>query len=481
MPLNILFIVSDQHNPRFTGYEGHPCIETPNLDALAARGVRFANAYCQNPICVPSRYSMLSGLCSRDIGVYDNHHVPRSDLPSFARLLSEHGYRTCLIGKAHFTGPDQFWGYQERPYGDLVGLGHQPDPYRGAHPALEGVNGIGHHPAGGCFKLAGPSGIPELQIAENIINHEAVKWLQIHRETCRERPFLLSVHYPRPHFPFAPPKRWFDRYAGRVHCPLSKREDFADRPRYHRGCWELYQGYGATQEDVDRGLAGYAGNVSFVDECIGRLLDSVEHLGFAEDTIVIYSADHGEMAGAHGLWHKQLFYEESVRVPLIFAGPGVECGGVREDVVGLIDLFPTLCDLAGVTIPDHCAGVSLKPLLPGPAKLSDRTIFSEINWQPGRLPAGAMLRRGRWKYVWYTDESEELYDLEADPNENANIVCRAELQCLRKEFQRELLAFWRHEEMEKRVASVQRWRNKGAHPVAMQWRLPDGSWTDAWP
>jgi len=481
MPPNILFIFSDQHSPRFTGYEGHPWIETPNLDALAARGTRFTNAYCQNPICVPSRYSMLSGLFSRDICIYNNSSVPRRDLPSFARHLSEHRYRTCLLGKAHFTGSDQFRGYEERPYGDLVGLGHQADPYRGARPDLEGVNGVGHHPGGGCFKLAGPSGIPELQIAENVINHEAVKWLQVHRETRRDQPFLLSVHYPRPHFPFVPPRRWSDRYDGRVHCPLSTREDFSDRPKYHLASWEIYQGYGATQEDLDRGLAGYAGNVSFVDECIGRLLDSVEHLGFAHDTVAIYSADHGEMAGAHGLWHKQLFYEESARVPLIFAGAGVETGGVRSDLVGLIDIFPTLCDLASAPIPDHCTGVSLKALLAGSVELDERTMFSEINWQPGRLPAGCMLRRGRWKYIWYTDEGEELYDLEADPHEDENVIHRPDLAHLHERLRRDLRSFWKPEELEKRIASVGRWRSKGAHPVAMQWCLPDGSWVDAWP
>lgn len=479
---NIIFILSDQHNPKFTGYEGHDAIKTPALDRLASEGVRFSNAYTPNPICVPARYCLLSGLYSRDTRVYKNADVPVADLPSFSRLLSEHGWKTCLVGKAHYTGDDQFRGYEERPYGDFLGVGHQSDPYRGADPELQGPGGGGNHPIGGGFKLAGPSGIPEFQLTENIITHEAVKFLQIHREAERERPFCLSVHYPRPHFPYQPPERWFRHYRewarGRLH-PRS-REEMAGRHPIDQTHWEHYLGYGASQDDLDRTLAGYAGNVSYMDECIGQLLKSIDHLGYAEDTYVIYSSDHGEMAGAHDLWHKQMFYEESARIPFIVRGPGVAKEARCRSLVSLVDLFPTFCDLAGVAIPGHCAGESLVPFLREPSQVrKERSVFSEIAWRPGH--EGAMVRKGPWKYCRYLEGEPVLFNLEQDENESVNLAGDEEYERVREELDDLLLEFWKPDELETRRNSLPQVRNKGAHPVAMQYCLADGTWVDAWP
>lgn len=478
---NILFIFSDQHSSKFTGYAGHPFVRTPNLDTLAQRGVRFENTYTPNPICVPARYCMLSGLYARDTCVYNNSDVPAAGLPSFARYLGENGWRTCLIGKAHFTGEDQYRGYAERPYGDFLGIGHQTDPYRGADPELEGPGGCGNHPVGGSWKLAGPSGIPEFQTAEHIVTHEAVKWLQIHRSTDRNTPFLLSVHYPKPHFPWQPPARWFEAYRdvtrGVVRAPTA--DEMKDRLPAHRKAWEVYQGYGPTQDEVDRTLAGYCGNVSYMDECLGHLLASVEHLGYGDDTLIVYSTDHGEMAGAHGLWHKQLFYEESARVPLIFAGPGAVRGETRDQLSSLIDLFPTFCDIAGLPTPDHCVGRSLHPLLERSGEWPERTVFSDIAW--GQWD-GCMARRGPWKYCWYPIGGEELYDLSADPNEDRNLEGEPRVADIQAELKHELMDFWRPEELEARKKSLPRVRGKGnAHDVALQHCLPDGTWADAWP
>lgn len=481
-PSNILFIFSDQHNPKFTGYEGHDFISTPNLDWLVQQGVCFTNAYTSNPICVPARYSMLSGLYCKDICVYDNGTVPAPDMPSFARHFSEAGWRTCLIGKAHFTGNDQFRGYQERPYGDFLGIGHQTDPYRGANPELEGTGGCGNHPVGGSFKLAGPSGIPEFLTAENIITHEAVKWLQVHRAAHQDKPFLLSVQYPKPHFPYQPPVRWFERYKecvkGRAH--ILTEEEIRGRLPVHQEHWKHYLGYGPAQDEMDRALAGYAGNVSYMDENIGRLLDSVKHLGYMDNTVIIYSSDHGEMAGAHGLWHKQMFYEESARIPLIFAGPGIGRSEKRHNVVSLIDIFPTLCALAGFPIPNHCAGKSLVPFLSMPGDLdNNRMIFSEIAWRPECQ--GAMARYGPWKYCWYIDGTDELYNLEKDPGEINNRVNDTNIADIRDKLQKSLLEFWQPGNLKQRLQALPKVLGKGEYAVAMQYCLPGGAWVDAWP
>ena len=479
---NIIFILSDQHNPRFTGYEGHEAVKTPALNRLASESVNFSHAYTPNPICVPARYCLISGLYSRDTCVYKNGDVPREDLPSFARLLSENGWKTCLVGKAHFTGDDQFRGYQERPYGDIRGNGHQSDPYRGADVALQGPGGGGNHPIGGGFKLAGPSGIPEFQLTENIITHEAVKFLQIHRERERERPFLLGVHYPRPHFPYQPPARWFEFYRewarGRLR-PVS-REEMQDRHAVDRMHWEHYLGYGASQDDLDRTLAGYTGNVSYMDECIGHLLESIDHLGYAEDTYVIYCSDHGEMAGAHDLWHKQMFYEESARVPFIVRGPGLSQGKQCRSLISLVDCFPTICDLAGIGIPDHCAGESLTSLLEDPSRMRDeRCVFSEIAWRDGH--EGAMVRKGAWKYCRFVEGEPVLFNLDENPEEMVNLAEVSEQSPVREELDAVLLEFWQPDKLEARRTALPQVPNKGAYPVAMQYGQPDGSWVDAWP
>ena len=346
---------------------------------------------------------------------------------------------------------------------------------------MEGINGVGHHPAGGTYKQAGPTGIPELQIAEHIITQESVKWLQIHRVRSGDTPFLLSVQYPKPHFPLRPPKRWFDFYeeTARGQIRLSTADDLHDRPPVHRLAWENYLAYGATQEEIDRALAAYAGNVSYVDECIGHMLESLDHLGFADDTLVIYSADHGEMAGAHGLWHKQLFYEESVRVPLIFAGPGVPEGETRSDLASLLDIYPTFCEVAGLPGPERAAGRSLIPVLRGEELPHDRTVFSEIAWQPDWQ--GCMIRRQHWKYCWYLDGAAELYNLEADPEENVNLAADDQHEVIRDDLHRRLVAFWQPDKQKERRESLDRLTsNKGVH-VAMQYCLGDGSWVDAWP
>ncbi len=479
---NIIFIFSDQHNPKFTGYEGHEFVLTPNLDRLAQQGIRFSNAYTSNPLCVPARYSMLSGQYCRDLCVYSNQSVPSVNVPSFAGYLSQNGWETALIGKAHFVGGEQFCGYKERAYGDFLGIAHQTDPYRGANKYLEGPGGGGNHPVGGAFKLAGPSGIPEFQTAENIITHEAVKWLQIHRSVNRENPFLLSVHYPKPHFPYQPPARWFEKYreAAKGRTKVYGEAEMSDSLPIHYKHWKHFMGYEAKQEELDRTLAGYAGNVSYMDECIGHLLDSIEHLGYMEDTVIIYSSDHGEMAGKHGLWHKQIFYEDSVRVPMIISGPGIERGKVRNNLISLVDMFPTLCDLAGLDIPDHCAGKSIVPLLNAPEDWSERMVFSETAWHPGI--AGCMVRQGPWKYCWYTDNTNELYNVEQDVNELHNLNTNPEYKDITNHLKKAVIEFFQPQNLEERLNALAKTHGKGnVHDVAMQYNLPDGSQVDAWP
>jgi choline-sulfatase len=185
------------------------------------------------------------------------------------------------------------------------------------------------------------------------------------------------------------------------------------------------------------------------------------------------------MAGAHGLWHKQLFYEESVRIPLIFRGPGIPEGEICDVLASLIDLYPTLCDAAGLPVPKHCAGMSLLPAMLGKANEEERAVFSEIAWRPeGR---GCMIRRGAWKYCRYMDGTEELYHLGEDPLEMNNLAALDSIKEMKADLCRVLLEFWQPDDLDRRINSRPKTPSKGAHRVAMQYCLADGTWVDAWP
>ena len=207
---NILFILSDQHRPQTTGCYGDSLVRTPHLDALAGRGALFNNAYCNNPLCAPSRASLITGMHSKDLGIYENQDVLEPMALTFPRILNAAGYRTCLIGKHHFNG-EQFHGFQDRPYGDFYGQAHQPDPRRA--PEL-GDAGLGHH-----VNNNGPTQIPLPLTQTEICVAEASKWIQVHAALSPNQPFCLCVNFDKPHFPIRPPASFLDHYRNKIKPP----------------------------------------------------------------------------------------------------------------------------------------------------------------------------------------------------------------------------------------------------------------------
>lgn len=499
---NFLFIMTDQHNPKVAGFAGDEVIDTPALDRLAAEGTVFENAYCQQPLCVPSRAAILTGKYCRNIGIYGNMDILPANSETFPRVLGRIGYSTCLVGKAHLNG-DQFQGYQQRPYGDLFGQAHQPDPRRLPENYDHGLGDIPFQ--------AGPSRIPLRLTQTEITTAEATKFLQAHVARHPDQPFLLSVHYDKPHFPINPPERLFRKYESAV--ALSEhwygehgddhlarltpfvRENFTDEGYYH-----------VDAEHHRRALAAYYGCVEWIDENIGQLLDVLDYLGLAENTVVIYTADHGEMASAHGAWQKMVFYEESARVPLVIRRPNFrEHPGSttrhgspprRGEPVGLIDLFPTICELAGAeaggSAPADLDGESLVPLLDGsvPRAFSRTDIFSESVLINKPNHAGCMVRRDRWKYVLYLDDVEELYDLESDPGETRNLAAARPDEAdtadaareIRDELRRAVEEFWEPAKQRARYDRTPRMpREKHFYEFSNQFILGDGSVVDARP
>ncbi|MDY0290136.1 MAG: sulfatase-like hydrolase/transferase [Sphaerochaeta sp.] len=445
---NVLFFVSDQHSSKFLGKNGVCWIDTPNLDRLAQEGVTFANTYCQNPLCVPSRASLLTGTYSKHVGLYENRHILQSNMETLPRVLSNHGYRTCLIGKSHFNG-EQFQGYQQRPYGDLLGQAHQAEYVR------KGGAGESEHGLEDLLENSGATSIPLPLTQTEIVVAESVKWLQRYADSSKESPFFLSVHFDKPHFPYRAPKALFDKYVGKVNLPKNNRYVTEEAVEFVRKAVEVNGGwehYGTDEAMHLHALAAYSACVEWVDDAVGRILDSLQYLGLSDDTIIIYSSDHGEMAGEKGAWQKTVFFDESAKVPLIMRWKdSFKAHGDKADLVGLIDMFPTICDLAGIPIPKKCDGVSLLPLLMGEAQSLDRDhIFSEsvVLKTPGH--AGCMMRSLRYKYNYYLVGKHELYDMEADPGEYTNLVDRQDHTEIAAEMKAAIEQFWNPEEQVQR-------------------------------
>lgn len=474
---NILFLLSDQHSPFFSGYAGHPVVKTPHLDRLARTGIVFDRAYCQSPLCCPSRASLLTGRYCRDLGIYDNQHILDSNGITFPRTLGTAGYRTCVIGKTHYNG-EQFQGYQERPYGDLYGQAHQPDPRRLPERGAAGLGGV--------IETAGPSGIPLPLTQTEICVAESAKWLQTHVASRGGQPFCLSVHFDKPHFPICPPAEYLRRYEGRVHLPdLPK--GFLDRETpFVRAAMRAFGICDPERHDRaahERALAAYCACIEWMDDAIGRVLATLDYLGLAENTLVVYSSDHGEMAGERGTWQKSVFYEASARIPLIMRFPPLTGSGGRCDAnpVGLIDMFPTFCELAGIATPQACAGISLLPLLRGETIARD-AIFSESVILHSPNDAGCMIRTGRWKYNTYLDGTDELYDLEADPGEWNNLATAPIHAAVRTELRKRVLAFWQPEQQLARYEARPRMaKQKHFYEFSNQFIMGNGAVVDARP
>ncbi|TVY11180.1 sulfatase family protein [Paenibacillus cremeus] len=468
---NILLLLSDQHSPHVLGRAGNALVRTPNLDRLAEEGMYFEQAYCQNPLCVPSRASLITGQYSRNVGIYDNKHILEANCATIPRVLGAQGYRTCLIGKMHFNG-DQFHGFQQRPYGDLFGQAHQPDPYR--TPDESGLGDI--------VKTTGPSGIPLPLTQTEICVAEAAKWLQIHVAQHREKPFFLSVNFDKPHFPIKAPRNYYEYYEGRVELPQVP-ENALDRavPFVRNEFYNNKTGLN-SKEDQLRALAAYYGCVEWVDDAIGRLLETLDYLGLAENTIVIYTSDHGEMGGEHGTWQKFLFFDASARVPFIIRWPNtIQPGSKCSQPIGLIDLFPTLAEAAQCPVPDTCDGVSLLPLWEDQPLKRD-AIFSETVILVRPELAGCMIRTGPWKYSCYLDGSEELYNLEADLDEWNNLASEGHLQSLKQSLKQRVIEFWEPQKQLERYHNTPKMRReKHFYPYSNQFLLSDGTIVDGRP
>jgi choline-sulfatase len=416
-PSNVLFILSDEHSRRVLGCYGHAMIRTPNLDALAARGVRFADAYTNSPICVPARASLATGRYPHQIRFWDNAIAYDGSVPSWHHRLRDAGHEVTSIGKLHFRSADDDNGFTEEimplhindGIGDPLGWLRDPLPVRKATLRLAKDAG------------RGPS---SYQDYDEKITDAAVDWLKARAGVSAAKPWALFVSLVCPHFPLIARPEFYDLYP-EDKVPLPALRNPAERAPDHpyiaafREC-QIYEKGFVDEANVRRAIAAYFGLVSYTDHNVGRLLAALEEAGLTEATRILYSADHGDNLGTRGLWGKSTMYEEAAGVPMIAAGPGLPRGMVCREPVTLADAFPTIVKWTGVPPNPQDRDLPGLPLDEVARTAPRRTVLSEYH-ATGAATGAFMIRKGRFKFVYYVGMPPQLFDLVADPQETRDL------------------------------------------------------------
>ena len=461
-PPNILIVMVDQLAPAFLPIHGHRIVRAPNLEALAAQGVVFDSAYCNSPLCSPSRAVFMTGRLPSRSGVYDNAAEFRADIPTYAHHLRNLGYRTILSGKMHFCGPDQLHGFEQRLTTDIYPADYgwtpdwddplaRPDWYHNMSSVTE---------AGLCLRTN------QLDFDDEV-TFTAERALYDLARSRDERPFLLVASLTHPHDPFAIPERWWDLYRDEdIALPAMAAARDPHSLRLRHVCAMDAQSPSATQIRAAR--RAYFGAISYVDANLGRLTTALRETGLADDTVVMFLGDHGEMLGERGLWFKMTFFEGGARVPLVIAAPGRFAPGRVAASVSLVDLLPTLVDLAGGdgAALEGIDGRSLLPHLRGGAGHDE--VVGEYCAE-GAIAPIVMIRRGRWKFIHSAPDPDQLYDLVADPGEQDNLAGRADHADVVAGLRAEVAQRWDLRALDAQVRESQRRRrlvdaalNKGA-------------------
>jgi choline-sulfatase len=455
---NVLIIMTDQHRRNYMTAAGNSIVPTPNIDRIAACGVRFTNAVCPYPVCAASRMALLTGQYAHTTGVINNTDLLPWNARTMAHHLGELGYHTGLIGKMHFNdghnhGFEYFLGFNDW----FMYLGPKVQNY---------ANEIANHPTGPHFFDSvddDGSGLPELSsvwgdkrpwaghvkrigLPSEFADHEDEFDAFVARESCRflerygkdEEPFLLVSSFLRPHPPLHPPHPWTDRYPMEG-IKLPAVGEVTQYPGWVQKSIARWQGFGPERLRAHR--AGYLGNLAYVDTCIGQLYQTLERLKLTNDTLVIYTADHGEMDGDHGMYEKFCLFDPSVGVPLIVSQPGrLPQGKTSDALVEYFGIFPTIAELTGAPPPRGIDARSFAHLVRDPSAAGPEAIFSEYNLRSAN--DCYMVRTKRYKYNYNHGDIPELYDLEADPGENVNQGGNASLARVRSGLHDRLMAWY---------------------------------------
>jgi len=441
---NVLLLVADDLNCDLGSY-GHPLVKSPHIDKLAARGVRFERAYCQFPLCSPSRTSFLTGRrpnvtqirTNPRAGQFSTDYKPtphfREVLPhtvTLPQLFRQQGYFVARVGKLyHYGVPGQIgtsglddldsWEYFVNPAGRDKAEEHliftlTPGSY------------------GGTLSWLAAEGT-DLEQTDGLGATAAISLL----EQKRDKPFFLAVGFYRPHTPYVAPKKYFDLYPlDKIALPVLSADDRSRTPE---------AGYASAKKEQEtltdhrrrEAIQAYWASTTFMDAQVGRVLAALDRLGLSANTVVVMLSDHGYHLYEHGLWQKMSLFENSARVPLIIASPGLTGNGkASRSLAELVDLYPTLADLCGLTAPEYLDGKSLRAVLEEPSTRIKDAVFTQV--RRGNDYDGYSVRTERWRYTLWDDgrRSEQLFDMEADPGEMRNLAADSKHASVKKDLKR---------------------------------------------
>lgn len=437
---NLLVIMSDEHQSRAMGCAGHPFVQTPNLDALAARGLRFTNAYTPSPICVPARAAFATGRYVHSNRLWDNAMPYTGNIPGWGHALQSANVPVESIGKLH--------------YRDIA----DPAGFDSEHIPMMVANGVGmvwasirkederiYGPKRMLGEYIGP-GESNYTRYDASVTQTTMDWFsQRARQQAKQQtePWCLYVGFVAPHFPLVVPEEFYSMYPTDALPPVKLHPDTG----YRQHPWiekqnAFMNSEGKFKDPQERlaAMASYYGLCSWLDHNIGQLFQSLQAHGMLDNTTIVYTSDHGDNVGARGLWGKSNMYEESCAVPMIVAGPDID-HGTCDTPVSLLDLSVTIADHFGQAIESDQhggpAGRNLLDIASQPYN-DERVVFSEYH-AAGAVSGAFMIRKGKWKYIYYTGFKPELFNLKTDPEETRNVAMLAENNAIVTELHRELL------------------------------------------
>ncbi len=456
---NILVIQVDQLTPSVLPAYGNQLVKTPYIDGLASEGVLFENAYCNFPLCVPSRMSMLTGRLTSRIQQWDNAIELPAAVPTLAHYLRTVDYHTVLCGKMHFIGPDQIHGFNERITTDIypANFAWTPDWIEGERYRPTGINPRAVVESGVCKRSL------QIDYDDDVENAGVQKIYDLARFS-RDKPFALWVSFTHPHSPFVTTQKYWDLYDHNdIDMPNIKPIPVEDLDKMSQ--W-LHFAHAQdlltiSDEHVRNARHAYYGMTSYLDDKVGRLLGALEEMDLSDNTIVVFTSDHGEMLGEKGMWFKQYFFDPSSKVPLIVKYPKKFKPKRIKSLVSLVDLLPTLLDFATgnntFQFASRIEGNSLSALLNGDSTNWDNAVISEYTGE-GVISPCRMLRRNNFKYIYTHGFPAMLFDLDDDPFEIRNLSGKAKFSSIEATLNAEILAGWDAEEILKQCIASQKER-----------------------
>jgi choline-sulfatase len=402
---NVLVLMSDEHNPKISSACGHPRVETPNMERLAREGTIYDAAYCTSPLCMPSRSSFVSGLPVHQIQVYNNCNAVRFDYPTYGAVLAGQGVHTVSVGKT-----DTYTTWQELGFSEtfLPGDRKTPGDVHFCRDPLA-IRTDGAHRA----STYGPK--PDAFVKDDAVVGCAVEWLETTAPTL-ETPWTLTVNILAPHFPHVATADLWEKYRDAADLPEHGVDEVSAYHPYAADLRRHFQAEVFTEEQIRGQRQGYLARVDYVDRQLGRLLDTLEATGQREETVVIYTSDHGEMLGKFGLWWKSSMYDDAARVPLMVSGPGFAAGARSGTAVSLLDAQATLFRATGAERPIEWWGEPLQDVaLDDP----DRAVLAEYHGH-GTRSGTFLIRKGPWKLLYHAAAPHQLFHLGTDPEELVN-------------------------------------------------------------